>query len=132
MARLIVLDAAVIIAHLNPDDAHHAQARQLLRDVAGEPLCTNPLNMAEALVVPAREGRLGQTLLALHKLGLQTIPFPQESPTLLALLRVETGLRMPDCCVLLAADVTRGSIATFDHRLAAAATARGHTVLGVQ
>lgn len=44
-----------------------------------------------------------------------------DAPTRLALLRAGTGLKLPDCCVLLAAEQTRGTIATFDGRLTAAA-----------
>jgi predicted nucleic acid-binding protein len=46
----------------------------------------------------------------------------------LAMLRAGTGLKMPDCCVLLAAEQAHGSLATLDDRLATAATERGLAV----
>ncbi|HEX2416100.1 MAG TPA: hypothetical protein VHJ37_12890 [Thermoleophilaceae bacterium] len=39
----------------------------------------------------------------------------------LAHLRVESRLRLPDCCVLLAAQEARGRVLTFDQGLARAA-----------
>jgi len=42
----------------------------------------------------------------------------------LARLRAATGLKMPDCCVLLAVETTTARLATFDDRLRKAATAR--------
>jgi predicted nucleic acid-binding protein len=46
-------------------------------------------------------------------------------PVRLALLRAETGLKLPDCCVLLAAEQSGAAVATFDDRLAGAVTRRG-------
>nr|WP_293774994.1 hypothetical protein [Sporichthya sp.] len=43
-------------------------------------------------------------------------------------MRAETGLRMPDCCVLLSAEATGATVATFDDRLAASAEARNLAV----
>lgn len=41
----------------------------------------------------------------------------------------EGGLKLPDCCVLFAAEQVAGSVATFEDRLAGAARARGLEVL---
>jgi predicted nucleic acid-binding protein len=43
----------------------------------------------------------------------------------LAALRAGTGLKLPDCCVLQAAEQAHAGIATFDDRLAAAARELG-------
>lgn len=37
---MIVLDASMLIAHLDAEDAHHATATSLLGDVTGEHLAT--------------------------------------------------------------------------------------------
>ena len=48
---------------------------------------------------------------------------------LAALLRVDTRLKLPDCCVLLAAqDAGADTVATFDDRLGAAAEGLGISV----
>ncbi|WP_367186735.1 PIN domain-containing protein [Sporichthya sp.] len=54
--------------------------------------------------------------------------FPPDTAVRLAQLRAETGLRMPDCCVLLSAEATGATVATFDDRLAASAEARNLAV----
>jgi predicted nucleic acid-binding protein len=47
------------------------------------------------------------------------------------MLRAETRLKLPDCCVLLAAEqVSDAHVATFDDRLDVAARQRGFVVLG--
>lgn len=127
---MIVLDASVLIAHLDADDAHHDRARTLLGDIAGEGLAANLLTLAEVLVGPARIGQLDQTNAALRRLQVDTLGFDQHAPVRLATLRATTSLRLPDCCVLLAVEQTGASLATFDERLAAAARSHGHTVLG--
>lgn len=47
------------------------------------------------------------------------------APARLAVLRAGTRLKLPDCCVLLAAEQSHGAVATFDDRLANAAGDRG-------
>lgn len=48
----------------------------------------------------------------------------------LAQLRARTGLRLPDCCVLLAAETSQATVVTLDRRLAAAASSSGLDVIG--
>lgn len=121
---MIVLDASIIIAHLDSQDAYHERARALLLRTPDEPLAANPLTLAEVLVGPSRAGLLDRAEAALEQLGLRTIALPADAPRRLATLRVETRLKLPDCCVLLTAQQTDGSLATFDDRLAAAARER--------
>lgn len=125
---MIVLDAGVLIAHLDADDAHHARSRALLLDVATGGLGASPLTLAEVLVGPARAGRLDQAATALGQLAVAGVPLGSDAPSRLAVLRSETGLQLSDCCVLLAAAEAGGGLATFDDRLAAAAAARGLSV----
>ena len=53
------------------------------------------------------------------------LSLPADAPIRLATLRARTGLRLPDCCVLLAAESERAAIATFDEQLASTATGLG-------
>lgn len=122
---MIVLDASVLIAHLDTEDAHHERATQLLLDTVDEALGASPLTLAEVLVGPARAGRAGLAEGALRELGVQVVPLGADAPRELAELRVRTRLRLPDCCVILAARTTGGSVATFDDRLHRAAAELG-------
>ena len=60
-------------------------------------------------------------LAALHALEVQELNFRADTAVRLARLRVTTGLKMPDCCVLLAAEEVNASVASFDERLVQAA-----------
>ena len=129
---MIVLDASVIIAHWDSADTQHRQANELLLRSSGEEIAASPITLAEVLVVHVRSGRLDAARKALKDLEVLTLPLDDDAAVGLALLRSSTRLKLPDCCVLLAAEQRRASIATFDARLAAAARARGHAVLGVR
>lgn len=125
---MIVLNASVLIAHLDAADAHHERASALLADSADEPLGASPLTLAEVLVAPARAGQLDRATAALSQLGVTAIELDEEAPARLAVLRAGTGLKLPDCCVLLAAEQTHAAVAAFDERLAATASERGFVV----
>jgi predicted nucleic acid-binding protein len=127
---VIVLDANVLIAHLDATDAHHDRATSLLVDLADEPLAASPITIAEVLVGPVRAGRLDRATAALRQLEVATVDLGVDAPTRLAVLRAGTRLRLPDCCVLQAAEQAQAAIATFDDRLAAAARERGVDVRG--
>lgn len=125
---MIVLDASVLIAHLDATDAHHERATQLLIDAGETTFGASPLTLAEVLVGPAGVGKLGVAESALRELGVATIPLPDDAPARLATMRATTGLRLPDCCVLLAAEIANADVATFDDRLAAASSRHGIAV----
>jgi len=128
---VIIIDASVLIAHFDADDALHEDARRLLRSAAEEPFRTSPLTQAEVLVGPARAGKLDRAVAALAQLGVRTVPMDTDAPVRLAMLRAETRLKLPDCCVLLAAEqLGDAQIATFDDQLYAVARRRGFSVLG--
>jgi len=124
-----VLDASVVIALLDSTDAHHDAARQAVRATvaAGQPLQCSPITLAEILVRPARRGRLPETEHALKQLGIETLHLSTDAASRLALLRAETGMKLPDCCVLLAALQSAAQLITFDDALAKAATRLGLT-----
>ncbi len=118
---MIVLDASVLIAYLDGGDAQHEPAEALLAREIDDEFAVNPLTLAEVLVGPARTGRLDAARSALRDLHVAEHPFPADTAVRLARLRVDTGLRMPDCCVLLTAQETAARVAAFDERLVRAA-----------
>jgi predicted nucleic acid-binding protein len=125
---VIVLDASVLIAHPDAADAHHERASALLLGIADEALGASPLSLAEVLVGPARAGQLDRATAMLHQLQVASVRLADDASTQLAVLRAGTSLKLPGCCVLLAAEQTHGAVATFDDRLAAAARERGFVV----
>jgi predicted nucleic acid-binding protein len=129
VAGVIVLDASVVIAYLDAHDAHHRRAVTLLEHAADDELAMSALTLAEVLVAPARAGRLDDVHASVAELGIIEQPLPHGSAVRLAARRARTGLRMPDCCVLLAAEEASAALATFDDRLAREAAAAGIEVL---
>ncbi len=125
MARVIALDASIVIALLENEDPHHEAAKAFLATSASESWIINVLTLAEVLVAPARVGRLQQAQSALDLLNIHTDSLAADRAPELASLRAETGLKMPDACVLLTAVNCGASLATFDTRLAAAADRLG-------
>ena len=122
---MIVLDASVLIAYLDADDAHHQRATQLLEREVDEDFALNPLTLAEILVGPMRSGRLERAVEVLRELQVLERPFPPEAALRLAQIRTLTGLRMPDCCVLFTAEEASARVATFDTALTKAAVGLG-------
>ena len=122
---MIVLDASVLIAHLDDRDAHHAKARELLNTHSADPLGASEITLAETLVAPARAGRLADADAALRRLGVAHLQLGEDAPQRLATLRAETNLKMPDCCVLLAAQEHAAAVAIFDGDLFKAAEKLG-------
>ena len=122
---MIVIDASVIIALLDANDAHHAQAAEVLDDLR-DPLAASALTIAEVLVGPASAGRLTAARSALATLELAAVPIDADAAPRLAGLRVQTGLKLVDCSVLLAAEIAAAStLLTFDDRLRRVATEFG-------
>jgi predicted nucleic acid-binding protein len=128
LANLIVLDASVLIARFDASEAHRDRADTLLLRVADEPLGASPITLAEVLVGPAHAGQMDRVTAALHLLDVTSVSLGDDAPARLAMLRSGTNLRLPDCCVLLAAEQEGAAVATFDDRLAGAARERGFSV----
>jgi predicted nucleic acid-binding protein len=124
---VIVLDASVLIAHFDQHDALHAQATEHLLDVADRRFGASSITLAEILVGPTRAGHLTAAQAALRALDVTELPLPPDVATRLAALRVQSGLKLPDCCVLLAAQDANGTVLTFDERLTREATRLGLT-----
>lgn len=128
---MIVLDASVLIGHLNREDLHHGRAENLLAGLdPAEALGASAISLAEAMAGPAVVGDLDVARQAIERLGVGEIGWWEGAALLLARLRASTSLKMPDCCVLAAAEHVGGHIATFDGALAKAAGEHGITVIG--
>lgn len=121
---MIVLDASFMIAYLRDQDAHHHRAVSLMGKAEFLGCTASAITWAEALVAAARAGRLAEVKAALDAV-VDVVPLPENTHVQLAALRAETGLKLPDCCVVLAAESSGSGIATFDGPLAKAARARG-------
>lgn len=122
---MIVLDASVLVAFLDPCDALHGKAVSTMLELGSDRLLISPITHAEVLVGPARSGTLASTQAALSALGVAEVALPADAAPQLAGLRATTALKLPDCCVLLAAQQSASTVLTFDHRLATAAAALG-------
>jgi predicted nucleic acid-binding protein len=116
---VIVVDSGVLIAHLDERDALHARAGDALLEAANRRLGCSPITLAEVLVGPARRDRLDAARAAVAELDVEEIPLGEDSPVRLAALCAGSGLKLPDCCVLLAAqDAAAEAVLTFDDALA--------------
>ncbi len=127
---MIVVDASVVIAQLDANDANHRAAGELFTELADHDLGASTITLAEVLVQPARSGRAEAARTALEVLGIEELAFGSGAASSLATLRAETKLKLPDCCVLLAArSAADRTLATFDLRLGAVAARLGLRVL---
>jgi predicted nucleic acid-binding protein len=116
VATLTVVDASVLIGWLDDRDPHHAAAIEVLAAV--DRFMVHPLTLAEVLVHPARHGREGEVVARLEAIGMVVSTLPID-PIALARVRAATGLKMPDCVVLVCAMTHEAGVATFDERLRA-------------
>jgi hypothetical protein len=77
---------------------------------------------------PAAGGLGEQAYAAFKAMDLTVLDIPADAAMQLASLRARTRRRMPDCCVLLAAARTGGSVLTFDEKLRGSAADLGISV----
>jgi hypothetical protein len=82
-----------------------------------EAVGASQISLAETLGAPARAGRLEDAREALERLSVRELAFGRDAAPRLAGLRAETGLKLPDCCVLLTATDHHGGVASFDQSL---------------
>lgn len=108
---LTVLDAGIIIAVLDADDAHHQVAREALHQALGrgERLALPASAYAEAMVGPQRRDRDAATTVDAFIDALPAVvePATREIARAAAALRARHGrsLRLPDALVLATAEV---------------------------
>lgn len=124
---MIILDASVLIAYLDKTDIHHVQALNVLSTT--EPYRIHTLTLAEVLVRPTKEGRAAEVIGKVEAIGIGELDRVPNEARELADMRVSTPLKMPDCCVLMAATAHAASLASFDERLREVARSRGLHVL---
>jgi predicted nucleic acid-binding protein len=122
---VIALDASVIIAHLNRADPHHEAATAILLGGTPGRMLVHTMTLAEVLVGGVRMGQGASMRDDLHSAGIVLAPSDGDETLRLAELRVSTGLKLPDCCVLDVAMHHRAMLATFDATLADEAHQRG-------
>jgi predicted nucleic acid-binding protein len=120
----MVLDASVLIALFHPGDAHHERIVGALRALREE-FAASSITLAEVLVDAVRVGDVAEMRGNLRRLGVREVLLGPDAPLRLAELRVQTGLKLPDCCVLLAAQERGDALLTLDARLDAAAESLG-------
>lgn len=97
----------------------------MFRDTASFDLQMTALSQAEAMVHPARSGKLDKFQKMFTALGLAVTSIDSSDASKLATLRATTTLKMPDACVLHQAIKVSGSIATTDNQLAQVAKSKG-------
>lgn len=123
---MIALDSSALIAFAAPGDAFHERAVTLMCEAADQPFVSSVITVAEFLVEYARAGSVREAREMLAEVGVMELGLPVDAAERLAKLRAETGVKLPDCCVLLAAeDAGATQIITFDDRLERAAAERG-------
>jgi predicted nucleic acid-binding protein len=120
-----VIDAGLVIALLDADDAHHEWAARVLRTLGPGRLKISVLTLAEAIVHPVMAGQGERALAAVRRLEVDVTTLTDADVLPLAELRAASKLRMPDAVVLHAAMRASTAIATTDRRLACAAVAAG-------
>jgi predicted nucleic acid-binding protein len=118
VAGLVVLDASAIIALFDQSDPHHDWAMEMLRDTSSLDLATSALTYAESLVQPFRAGKQARYESAFHSLGAKVYPLDADQAALLAEIRSDTGLKMPDAVVLQLTLQLGAELATTDKLLA--------------
>jgi PIN domain nuclease of toxin-antitoxin system len=119
---VVVLDASVVIAVLDADDAHHAAAAAALADIRLDDLALPASAYAEILVDPWRRGSTAVALVRrfVAELGIRVEPLTAEIAERAARLRAQHRvLRLPDALVLATAETLHASALTCNRAWAA-------------
>ncbi len=98
---LIVVDASILIALLDSNDSLHLAATTALLAHVGDDLTIPASAYSEALVRPARAGRLAEARTVVGSLLLAVAPLTEAIAEEAAVLRARRqGLRLPDALVI--------------------------------
>jgi predicted nucleic acid-binding protein len=114
---MTVLDASVVIAFLDADDAHHSAAVDAVGRARGQDLVLPASAYAETLVDPWRAGADAVTVVKrfLAELGVRIEPLTADVAERAARLRsTHRGLRLPDALMLATADALDAIALTAD------------------
>jgi predicted nucleic acid-binding protein len=118
---LAAVDASTVIAWQNPGHESHEQATQLMGAWVSKVM--HAVTAAEVLVGIDRD-RWAAALADLREMG---FTFLDTTPEQLAAAKLDTGLKMPDACVLAVARAAGAqAVLTFDDRLQKAARSEGY------
>lgn len=102
---VVVFDADVLIAYLNRDDTHHAEAVRKMRSALepGTTRLVSAVNYTEVLMGPLKKlGAKGVTTVdgMLNHLGFETVEVNADLARRAAAVRVGTKLKLPDAYAL--------------------------------
>jgi PIN domain nuclease of toxin-antitoxin system len=114
---ITVLDASVVSAFLDANDAHHAAAVEAVARARGQELILPSSAYAEVLVDPWRAGSEAVAVVKrfLAELGVRIEPLTADVAERAARLRSgHRGLRLPDALVLATADALDAIALTAD------------------
>ena len=116
MARLIVLDASVVIAALSGDDEHHGAAAAALRAATDDELVLAATTRAEVMVGPASRGGSALKRVREFVAGCSTVPVTGAIADAAAALKAaHRALSLPDALSLaLAESLDADLVWTFD------------------
>ncbi|MDR0594641.1 MAG: type II toxin-antitoxin system VapC family toxin [Bifidobacteriaceae bacterium] len=117
----VVLDANVLIAATEPNDPHHRRAVEAMTAAAPGTMAVHPLTLAEVLVGGVRQGRGPELKTAIEAAGVVILSGDVVDPLVIAAVRHDTGLKLPDAVVLATAQALGVDLLTFDLALRARA-----------
>lgn len=122
----VVLDADVLIGALDASDSHHSTARVLFTGWRNrsEPIAVSVVNLSEVLIAPAADReQLRRARYAISALGVAAHQPNEAIAVDAARLRRAYPISLPDAYCLATARHVRGSVASFDEKLARVAAA---------
>jgi predicted nucleic acid-binding protein len=100
----------------------------LLHTCRREPFAASVITLGEIFVGAARADQLERAQTLLDQLGVEGLGLPADAGRRLGEIRARSKLRMPDCCVLYAAEEHGAAVATFDTKLTEQAELLGLSV----
>jgi len=108
---LIVLDASVLIAHLDPADALHRAAQRAFSLYANDELRLPASAYSEFLVDAVRGGRIDEARDAVERMGVRIEPIDAPMADAAARLRARSrSLRLPDALVIACGEVLNADV----------------------
>lgn len=122
---MIVLDAGVLIGHLQVDDPFHDAATGFLEENEELEWGASAMTVAECLVHAIRGGNGVGMLGSIDRLNILQWEVAPADALGLAEVRATSGLKMPDAIVLYTALVHGAELVTTDQTLARAAEGKG-------